>query len=179
MASQSNTINVGPGPLTGTLHAQTKIRIEQIARMRISGIRDQKICDLLGINPPVLKFICQKPEYKETEEALLLGHLTQMDEAIAGKVDELRQGIRCAVPAALRCLVDAVNQRRDLPTALRAAGEILDRDPDKSLSKKTGLPGEDAINVLPASVFEETAKQSDVVAQQLGSSHVNTNEVTK
>src|ERR1700733_4533085 len=61
-----------PGPSPGTLHAQTKIRIEQIARYRIAGIRDFRIAEILKMSSAALKFITDKVEYKEVEEALLV-----------------------------------------------------------------------------------------------------------
>lgn len=162
------------GPAPGTLHAQTKIRIEQIARYRIAGIRDFRIAEILKITPAALKFITEKVEYKEVEEALLIGHLTEMDLALAGQVDPLRQEIRNAVPAALRCLVDAVNQRRDLRTALAASVEILKRDPDRvapDLERGArGMDGEGefaGMKTIPQSMMEETARSADIVATQL------------
>lgn len=170
-ASQSNS--GASGPAVGSLHAQTKIRIEQIARYRIAGIRDFRIAEILKITPAALKFITEKVEYKEVEEALLIGHLTEMDLALAGQVDPLRQEIRNAVPAALRCLVDAVNQRRDLRTALAASVEILKRDPDRVAPdlERASRTGEadplEYMKTIPQSMMEETARSADVVATQL------------
>lgn len=168
----TNTSGSVSGPAPGTLHAQTKIRIEQIARYRIAGIRDFRIAEILKITPAALKFITDKVEYKEVEEALLIGHLTEMDLALAGQVDPLRQEIRNAVPAALRCLVDAVNQRRDLRTALAASVEILKRDPDRvapDLEKASRSEGDplDYMKTIPQSMMEETARSADIVATQL------------
>jgi len=161
------------GPAPGTLHAQTKIRIEQIARYRIAGIRDFRIAEILKITPAALKFITEKVEYKEVEEALLIGHITEMDLALSGQIDPLRQEIRNAVPAALRCLVDAVTQRRDLRTALAASVEILKRDPDRvapDLERAARTSEGDALDymkTIPQSMMEETAKSADIVATQL------------
>lgn len=164
--------NTSPGPTPGTLHAQTKIRIEQIARYRIAGIRDFRIAEILKITPAALKFITEKVEYREVEEALLIGHLTEMDLALAGQVDPLRQEIRNAVPAALRCLVDAANQRRDLRTALAASVEILKRDPDRVAPdlERARVSDSDPLEymkTIPQSMMEETARSADIVASQL------------
>jgi hypothetical protein len=161
-----------PGPTTGTLHAQTKIRIEQIARYRIAGLRDVRIAEILKITPAALKFITDKVEYKEVEEALLIGQLTEMDLALAGQIEPLRQEVRNAVPAALRCLVDAVNQRRDLRTALAASVEILKRDPDRvapDLERASCASSDpyDGMKTIPQSLMDETAKQADVTASEL------------
>jgi hypothetical protein len=174
--SQSGCPPGGPGPSPGTLHAQTKIRIEQIARYRIAGLRDMRIAEILKITPAVLKFITDKVEYKEVEEALLIGQLTEMDLALSGQVEPLRQEIRNAVPAALRCLVDAVNQRRDLRTALAASVELLKRDPDRvapDLERGINSRGEEAnVITIPQSLMDETAKQADVTAGQLAKKRV-------
>lgn len=161
------------GPAPGMLHAQTRIRIQQIARYRVAGTKDQTIAQLLGITPAALKFITDKVEYKEVEEAILIGQLTEMDLALAGKVDPLRQEIRNAVPAALRCLVDAVTQRRDLRTALAASVEILKRDPDRvapdldRASRVSDSEAFDYMKTIPQSMMEETARSADIVASQL------------
>jgi hypothetical protein len=158
-------INITPGPAVGTLHSQTKIRIEQIARYRIAGVRDQKICELLQIEMANLRYIMSLQDYKETEEALLTGQLTAMDKELAGKVDALKGQVRSAVPAALRCLVDTVNQRRDLRTALAAATEILDRDPDRTFSAKQASSEETPH--IPDIVLDQAAKDADKVVEQL------------
>jgi hypothetical protein len=170
----SGSTNGTSGPPVGSLHAQTKIRIEQIARYRIAGIRDFRIAEILKISPAALKFITEKTEYKEVEEALLIGHLTEMDLALAGHIDPLRQEVRNAVPAALRCLVDAVNQRRDLRTALAASVEILKRDPDRvapDLERGSAQRGDEeflsGLRTIPQSLMDETAKTADVVATQI------------
>lgn len=154
------------GPVPGMLHAQTKIRIEQIARYRIAGVRDQKIAELLNITPAVLKFITDKPEYKNTEEALLVGHLTEMDIAIAGKVEPLRNQMRSAVPSALRCLIEVANQRRDLRTALAASVEILKRDPDRALPQES-TNGDMIEHTLPVEVLNASIKESETLRQNV------------
>jgi hypothetical protein len=177
MANNKIGVNNGQstsGPAPGTLHAQTRIRIQQIARYRVAGTKDQTIAQLLSITPAALKFITDKVEYKEVEEAILIGQLTEMDLALAGKVDPLRQEIRNAVPAALRCLVDAVTQRRDLRTALAASVEILKRDPDRvapdlERGSKLSSDGDEFsyMKTIPQSMMDETARSADIVASQL------------
>lgn len=135
----------------------TQIKIPQIARWRIAGVSDTKIAELIHMSIPGLARILATDEYKQYEAALLNGHLTEMDKALAGKVRAIHDECRQAVPAALRCLVDTVTQRRDLKAALAAAKEILDRDPDKSLpsssdsdTASSGVP----VEVLNAAVAE-------------------------
>jgi len=140
------------------------IKIPQIARWRIAGVPDVKIASLLGMSPGGLARITSLPEYKEYEAALLNGHLSKMDEALAGKIAAIRHEFKTAVPAAMRCLVDAVTQRRDLRAALEAAKEILDRDPDRALVKSKDdqvVPG------LPTEVLDLAAAEGNAVATKL------------
>jgi len=144
-------------------YAKTNIKIPQIVRWRIAGISDTKIQQMLGMSSSGLAQILATQEYKDEEAAYLNAHLSAMDRALAGKVEAIHQELRCAVPAAVRCLVDAVTQRRDLKTALAAAKEILDRDPEHALPSATGdmavAPG------VPAAVLEAAAEEGNKIAE--------------
>lgn len=113
---------------------KVRIKLEQIARLRVVGaIPDGRIAELLGLTRSGLSRILSLPEYIEAEQCILTGTLTKMDEAMAGKVEEIRNALRPGVPAAVRALLDAVTQRRDTRASIVAAKEIIALDPDKSL----------------------------------------------
>lgn len=138
------------------------IKIPQIARWRIAGVTDRKIGQMLGMSTSGLARILSSPEYMEYEAALMNGHLSAMDRALAGKVEAIHNEVRQAVPAALRCLVDTVTQRRDLKAAMAAAKEILDRDPDRTLvsrEQEAVAPG------VPAEVLNAAAEEGNKIAQ--------------
>jgi hypothetical protein len=140
----------------------SNIKIPQIARWRIAGITDTKIAELIHMTIPGLARILATAEYKDYEAALLNGHLTDMDRALAGKVSAIHQEIRSAVPAALRCLVDTVTQRRDLKAALQAAKEILNRDPDHVLPES--VSGEGIAPGIPAEVLDAAIAEGNKIA---------------
>lgn len=167
-APQGQSIG-GPGHPFGSLNTQTQLRIQRVARMEIAGITDRRICSNEGFDYPALKYLRTLPEYQEVKENLLQGHLTEMDKALAGKIDVLRQEVRQAVPAALRCIVDVVNQRRDLRTALSAAAEILDRDPDRQFlkSKDPSAVSFGFGNSIPDGVMDSVSKDSAEVIDDL------------
>jgi hypothetical protein len=137
------------------------IKIQKIARWRVAGLSDRKIASLLGMSPDGLHRLTSTPEYKEFETTYLEGHLTQMDEALAGHVDAIREQFRVAVPAAMRTLVEAVTQKRDLRAALEAAKEILERDPDRVLSKRP-VQGTEEFG-LPAEIVESAASEGNKI----------------
>ena len=164
MPKISVNTNGGPGRPSGQLNTQTWLRIQRIARMEIVGISDRSICANEKMDYPALQYLRKLPEYQEVKEDLLQGHLTEMDRAIAGKVDILRQEVRAAVPGALRCLLDAVNQRKDLRTALAAAGEILDRDPDRIFPKSKALESVNTEGVrIPDTIVDMTTEEADAI----------------
>jgi len=155
------------GRPTGVMNTQTLMRMQRVARMEIAGVSDQSICKAENMDYPALKYIRALNEFKELRQDLLEGHLTEMDRALAGRVDILRQEVRQAVPSALRCLIDVVNQRKDLRTALAAAGELLDRDPDKTFlkSKDTGDGSDRSGSVsIPDTLMQSVTNDADKVS---------------
>lgn len=129
------------------MQSRVRMKIEQIARLRVAGIKDGRIAEMLGMSPPGLARILALQEYKAAEDAVLSGTITKMDEALAGKADEIRKMYAVGVPAAMRALLDAVTQRRDLRCAVTAATEMLDRDPDRTFQKQKDVPaGADEYN---------------------------------
>ncbi len=145
-----------------------RLKIPQIVRWRIAGITEVKIADLLGVTVQAVRQMVQTPEYIAEEEAYFNAHLSAMDHALAGKIDVIHQNFRAAVPAAMRALVDAVTQRRDLKSALAAASEILDRDPDRTLAKKSAkAEDEREVPRLPDEVLEQAVLESNEIAKSL------------
>jgi hypothetical protein len=120
------------------------------------------MAELLQMTPAGVAAIKSSKDYQEYETGVLNGHLTDMDRALAGRVSAIRKEMQIAVPAALRCLVDAVTQRQDLPTALAAAKEILKRDPDRTLSEETA----GATSAVPAAVLDAAAEEGNHISQE-------------
>jgi hypothetical protein len=114
---------------------KVKILIEQIARLRVGGIRDNVIAAKLNISQSGFSRIISLPDYKDVEQAVLHGTVSKMDEALAGRADALKEYAKQGVPVALRALLEAATQQRDLRARISAASEILDRDPDRLFAK--------------------------------------------
>jgi len=158
--------------------ATKNIKIPQIIRWRVAGLSEVKIADLLGMTTQAIRMIVTSQGYQDEEAAYLNGHLSAMDEALAGKVDVIHQNFRAAVPAAMRCLIDAVTQRKDLKTAIAAAGEILDRDPDRTLSKQSQRKeGEHEAPKLPDEVLNQAVIESNDIARSLNQSSKDKKQV--
>lgn len=161
-------INQTGRPL-GAVGTVSAIKIAQIARWRMAGVSLIRCGELLGMSAQGIKAITETLDYIEYEEALLNNHLSAMDEALAGKVSVIHQQFRAAVPAAMRALVESVTQRRDLKTALAAAKEILDRDPDRTLPTHSAKQAEDeaAHPRLPDEVLTQAVTESNEIAKAL------------
>jgi hypothetical protein len=151
---------------------KVKIIIEQLARMRVAGIRDNIIAAKLGMTQSGLSRILALPEYQELEQAVLMGTVSKMDQALAGRADAMKDYLRQGVPAALRALVETVTQTKDLRARLSAASELLDRDPDKNFSKGVSRIDETAPAVSER-MLDSIAEGADVVATAVGTKRIN------
>lgn len=160
-------------PIQDKTQLRVRLRIEEIARLRIRGLTAAQISNLLGLSEPGIARIVALPEYKETEEALLTGHVTKLDEALGENREALKLACRSLVPAAMRTLLEAVTQRRDLRASLEAAREILDRDPERTFAKATraadASAGANAPPLIPTALLASTAAEADRVAKALDS----------
>lgn len=123
-------------------HVLSDVRIPKIARWSIAGFTDVRISEMLGLTAVGVQKIKQLPEYQEVYQMLLASNLKLMDEALAGHADAIREEFRVGVPAAVRCLVEAAQQRKDLKAAIEASKELLKRDPDRTLpeTKEENVP---------------------------------------
>ncbi len=130
--------------------------------MRVAGIRDGVIAAKLGLSQSGLSRIVALPEYQDLEQATLLGVTSKMDEALAGRVQALKDYFERSVPVALRTMFEVCQQRRDLRAALNAASEICDRDPKKTFAKSHASLGADAPGV-PAELLNTIAADADKV----------------
>lgn len=146
---------------------KVRILVEQIARMRISGIRDGVIAASFGLSQSGLSRIVALDEYRDIEESLLHGHLSKMDEALAGNISGLKKFAEQAVPVALRTLLEAAQQRRDLRAAISASAEILDRDPDGSFSKNKHVSLSEGAPAVSEEMLNSVASEADAAAEKL------------
>jgi hypothetical protein len=153
------------------MQSRVYIKLNKIARMRLAGVKDGRICELLNLSRGGFSRIVALPEYIELEECMLQGFTSGMDEALSRNKEELTKVMAVAVPAAVRTIMEVAMQRKELKTALAAASEILDRDPDHTFSKEgnVGKPqGAAAGYVIPApptSILESlSGNASKVVA---------------
>jgi hypothetical protein len=147
--------------------SKVDLRIPQIARMRVAGHRDAIIAQTVGLTPAGLARILALPEYKDVEQAVLQGTISKMDMALAGRADLLRQEFKVGVPLAMRTLLEAVQQRRDLRAALEASKELLDRDPDRVFAKASRQPEAPTVPTLSGEVLQALAPSADAVQTKL------------
>lgn len=141
------------------------LKIAQIARMRLAGVKDVAILRSLGLTQSGFSRIIRTTFYQEHEQALLEGQISKMDEILAQKRDLMKhQWEGPYVSAAQRTIIEVATQRRDLRSALSAAKEILDRDPARTFCRTADAVQLPAAGIqLPASLFEAIARDADGV----------------
>ena len=154
---------------------KVKIALEQIARLRVAGIKDGVIAAKMGYTQAGLSRIVALDEYKELEEAILTGVVSKMDEALSGNVKLMEKYFEQTVPVALRTLFETVTQRRDLRAAMSAASEILDRDPKGTFSKKKVSLNEEAPAVSTAMLDALTPDADKIVKEMEQQAKVTVN----
>jgi hypothetical protein len=87
--------------------------------------------------------ITKTPEYQDIDAEVRRSALGSMDATLARRTDvaeireEIRDEMENAVPEAWRVLIHNLRQKRDLKAAL----EILDRDPQRQFAKGSQGPG--------------------------------------
>lgn len=148
--------------------SKVDLRMPQIARLRVQGQKDSVIAAAVGLTPAGLARILSLPEYKDIENAVLNGTVTKMDQQLAGNRAALMQEFKVGVPLAMRTLLEAVQQRRDLRTAMAAASEILDRDPDRVFAKNKAEGPQ--VPTLDGNALAALTGHADSAAKQVSTS---------
>jgi len=111
------------------------IKAEQIARFIIGGTPLTQIALKMGMSYEGLRRIIATDEYQEIEHEVKSRVLGVMDAKLDARTD-MRQKLSDemeddAVPEAFRILIDNVKKKKDLKAAL----EVLDRDPRRQFAK--------------------------------------------
>jgi hypothetical protein len=156
-------------PRKPKMHIKVWLKIEQIARLRCAGVNDNQIKRMLGISVFGFHRITRLQEYKDVEAAMYAGTISRFDEMISSKHEVMKQYFASAVPAAMRSLVDAVLQKRDLKAKLEAAKEILDRDPKRTFTKESRQSRDDSMQErsdLPQSVLDRLGQQGASLVEE-------------
>jgi hypothetical protein len=139
------------------MNRQVEIKAEQIARMIVAGLRATRIAEQMNLSYAGLQRILQCQEYIDIETRVRRENLGKMDAALDERA-QLKNELDDAVPDALRVLVDQVKIKRDL----RAALEVLDRDPKRTFAKG----GQQIIQApngasIPQSVLDTAVRESE------------------
>lgn len=117
-----------------SLNRQFEIKAELIAHMVVAGVARPKIAKALDLTYHGLDGILSTPEY-QTIESRVAGRAKQkMQEITDARMEKrlaLKAEVEDAVSEAIGVLLKALREKKDL----RAALEILDRDPRHDFTK--------------------------------------------
>lgn len=112
------------------MNRQVEIKAEQIARMIVKGRAATRIAVEMGMSYGGLQRILATPEYRMIEDRVRHEVTGKMDARLAKRA-EMADEAEDALPEAMRVLLEGVTVKRDL----RAALELLDRDPRRQFVK--------------------------------------------
>lgn len=164
------------------MNRQVTIKCEQIARMIVKGIPKTRIALEMGMSYDGLQRITRVPEYLAIEESVRNAVIGKMDARLAKRA-EMDTEMEDHVPEAMKVLLEAVTKKRDL----RAALEVLDRDPKKQFARVRvdqqttvpGLPTETLAAAVKEADLTHTILQNSQQVQTLQSQQSQTQQATK
>lgn len=138
------------------------VKIPQVARMTISGMKDTDIAPSLNMSYAGLVGLKQSQEYKDYFALLFSTHIGAMDATLADNTKMMKEHYKSIVPLALQGLVETVKQTKDLKARLMAAKEILDRDPAGTFNGQA--KSEDTQPEIPDTVMDNAAVAGNKIA---------------
>jgi|SRR5579859_7351022 len=144
------------------MQRQTYIKAEQIARMRVKGIPMTRICTEMGMSYDGLVRITRDPTFLQIEDAVRQQVTGKMDARLAQRAS-MEDEIQDAVPEALGVLLDQVRKKRDLKAAL----EVLDRDPQRQFAKGASAKPLTPQAPLDQDLLNSTASAADKTREQV------------
>jgi hypothetical protein len=140
---------------------QVTIKAEQIARMVVKGMPATKIAIELGMSYDGINRILRNPDYLYIEEQVRKGVVGKMDARLDRRA-QMGEEIEDAVPEALGLLLEAVRKKRDLKAAL----EVLDRDPQRQFAKSKPTQQAAAttpqVSGLPPDALSQAIQDADI-----------------
>lgn len=120
-----------------SMNEDSRKKAEQICRMLWQGYGRAQTARMMGMSYEGLLRITKTEEYREIDEIIRQQVLGGMDATLARRTDirnvrdELRDEMEDAVPEAWRVLIQNLRHKQNLKAAL----EVLDRDPERQFSK--------------------------------------------
>jgi hypothetical protein len=107
-----------------------KFKAELIARLHLADLTKREIAKQMEMTYAGIDRIMRTDEYKTIEQQIKAGMIEKLDGRLEKRM-ALKREVEDAVPEAIRVLLDHLRTKRDLKAAL----EILDRDPHHILGK--------------------------------------------
>jgi hypothetical protein len=145
------------------VNRQVWIKAEQIARMVVKGIPYTRIAVEMGMSYDGLIRITRQPEYLRVEESVRAQVTGKMDARLAKRA-EMEDQLEDAIPEAMKVLLDSVTKKRDL----RAALELMDRDPQRQFAKGNQSQRPTASQpTLPQDILQSTVMAADIARDQI------------
>ena len=139
------------------------IKAEQIARMVVKGLKGPQIAIEMGLSYDGLQRILRQPEYLKIEERVRAEVLGKMDARLAQRA-QMSTEMEDTVPEAMRILIEQVTKKRDLKAAL----EVLDRDPRRQFAKsRPAVTDPDGNPKMAPDALSSAMKDADLTHQIL------------
>jgi hypothetical protein len=130
--------------------------------MVVKGISYTRIAVEMGMSYDGLIRITRQPEYLRVEESVRAQVTGKMDARLAKRA-EMEDQLEDAIPEAMKVLLDSVTKKRDL----RAALELMDRDPQRQFAKGNTQRAVQPSLSLPQDILQSTVAAADAARDQI------------
>jgi hypothetical protein len=130
--------------------------------MVVKGISYTRIAVEMGMSYDGLIRITRQPEYLRVEESVRAQVTGKMDARLAKRA-EMEDQLEDAIPEAMKVLLDSVTKKRDL----RAALELMDRDPQRQFAKGNTQRAVQPSPSLPQDILQSTVAAADAARDQI------------
>lgn len=114
--------------------SKVRVKIEQIVRLKLSGLTVGQICEQSGMPESTVKRLSKRAEFHEREQEVLAELTAASGPAVAQTLDLIQERVRQERPATLEKLL-ALRGSSNQRVSLEACKDLLDRDPDRALQK--------------------------------------------
>jgi len=146
------------------MNRQNEMNAELIAQLVVAGVERPKVARSLDMTYPTLDRIMSTPEYQAIEDRVA-GRTKKKMEELADERLKTRLGLKVEVEDAVAAAIDVLLRklRKNDKDQLRAALEILDRDPLHQFTKASRqADSRDNAPQLSDEAFAEAVKEAAI-----------------
>jgi len=148
------------------MNRQNEMTAELIAQLVLAGIKPPKIAHALGLRHIQLASIMDTAEYEAVEQRITNHSIQKMQDIADARLERglaLKEEVEDAVGEAIQLLLKKLRKDEDLKAAL----EILDRDPRHQFAKASRQDPRENAPSISAEAFSNAIKEAGITHKMI------------